>query len=257
MPNSDIHALSFNRTTNSVIFHLERNSNSLKRISQQVSYPWDVLELSSISICVRGNPPLPTSVTKFMLHYTSPRIFLLSIVFVFLIIVVYLILVKYTNFIRVEKEKSPFSLAQSQMAFWTLLVSSSVVYIWLTTDNLPDLTSSTLTLMGISLATIAGGKAVPYLKKEIPPAVPKTEGFWRDILSDSSSVTIHRFQMVLWTIILGFIYVQKVIFYQQIPEFSNNYLLMTGLSSGTYILLKTVESRDSKDTNDKVIQNGS
>jgi hypothetical protein len=242
MPYHDIPAIGFNRTTNSVIFHLNRNSNSLKRIAQQFTYPWEKIQISNVSICIRGNPPLPTRVTKFMLHYFSPWIFLLSLIYVLVIIVVYLILVNSTNFIMVKKNNR-FSLAQSQMAFWTLLISSSVVYIWLTTNNLPDLTASTLVLMGISLATTAGAKSIPYFDKNKPPAKLKQEGFWKDILSDANGVTIHRFQMVLWTIILGFIYVQKVIFYQQITEFPETYLVLMGISSGGYVLLKTVENR--------------
>jgi hypothetical protein len=244
MPCKDIPILSINRSANSIIYNLDRNSNSLKRIAQQFTFPWEKTRISNVSLCVSGAPPLATRITKFTLHYSSPRIFLLSVIFVLIITVVYLILVKSTHFIRVGKEGSPFSLAQAQIAFWTLLVSSSVFYIWLTTKNLPDLTESTLALMGISIATTAGAKSVSYLMKSKPQTEVKSEGFWKDILSDANSVNIHRFQMVLWTVILGFIFVQKVIFYQQMPVFPDTYLILTGISSGAYVLLKTVEERN-------------
>ena len=53
--------------------------------------------------------------------------------------------------------------------------------------------------------------------------------------------------MVLWTVILGIIFALRVYGYQQMPEFSENYLLLMGVSSGAYVLLKTVESRDKTD----------
>jgi hypothetical protein len=248
MPCSDIPVVSLNRATNTIIFHLDRNAETLKKIGKLFSYPWDEIILSRVSICISGSPPLPTRVEEFMLRCSSRWTLYSALILIAVILGSFVLLVKFTNLLRVGRDDSPYSLAQTQLGFWTVLVAASVLYIWITTTNLPELSPATLALLGISIATTAGGKLVTYARQENPPANVKTEGFIKDILSDSNSVTMPRFQMFLWTLILGFIFIQKVIYYQQIPEFSETYLVLTGISSGAYVLLKTVESRDQTNT---------
>jgi hypothetical protein len=243
IPCFDIPAYRFDRIRNTIVFHLERDSNTLKKITQLFPFPWSRIELSSISICTSGNPPLPTKVKNFEFHFTSPMIGIYSLILVIVIFGSFFILVKYTNIIRVGDKNTSYSLAMSQLAFWTLLISTSVIYIWLTTTKLPNLTPSTLALLGISIATTAGAKVITYSRQENPEEA-KSENFFIDILSDFKNVNIYRFQMFIWTLILGFIYVQKVIYYQQIPEFSETYLMLMGISSGAYVLLKATDKGD-------------
>jgi hypothetical protein len=69
-------------------------------------------------------------------------------------------------------------------------------------------------------------------------AVPQTRGFIRDILSDSKgTVGLHRFQIVAWTIVLGFIFLVSVVTELSMPDFSAT----LGISSGTYLGFKFPE----------------
>src|SRR5258708_17926336 len=65
------------------------------------------------------------------------------------------------------------------------------------------------------------------------PATSK--GFLTDILSDGENVSFHRFQMVVWTIVLGVIFVWSVYRNMTMPEFDASLLTLMGISSGTYV----------------------
>src|SRR5215216_4006022 len=68
-------------------------------------------------------------------------------------------------------------------------------------------------------------------------------GFLRDILSDSSGYSFHRFQIFAWTIVLGIIFVSSVYNNLTMPEFSSTLLGLMGLSAGTYIGFKFPEQK--------------
>jgi hypothetical protein len=68
-------------------------------------------------------------------------------------------------------------------------------------------------------------------------------GFLRDILSDGSGYSFHRFQIFAWTIVLGIIFVSSVYNNLTMPEFSTTLLGLMGLSAGTYIGFKFPEQK--------------
>jgi hypothetical protein len=70
-----------------------------------------------------------------------------------------------------------------------------------------------------------------------------SKGFLRDILSDASGYSFHRFQIFAWTIVLGIIFVSSVYNNLTMPEFSATLLGLMGISSGTYIGFKFPEQK--------------
>ncbi len=76
-----------------------------------------------------------------------------------------------------------------------------------------------------------------------PASAGMSAGFLRDILSDSSGYSFHRFQIFAWTIVLGVIFVSSVYNRLSMPEFSTTLLGLMGISSGTYIGFKFPEQR--------------
>lgn len=70
-----------------------------------------------------------------------------------------------------------------------------------------------------------------------------SSGFLRDVLSDSSGYSFHRFQIFAWTIVLGIIFVSSVYNRLTMPEFSTTLLGLMGLSAGTYIGFKFPEQK--------------
>lgn len=76
-----------------------------------------------------------------------------------------------------------------------------------------------------------------------PASAGVSHGFLRDILSDASGYSFHRFQIFAWTIVLGVIFVSSVYNGLTMPEFSATLLGLMGLSSGTYIGFKFPEQK--------------
>lgn len=67
-------------------------------------------------------------------------------------------------------------------------------------------------------------------------AVIPSRGFWRDLVSDDrGGVTLDRVQIVVWTLVLGIIFLSSVLLELTMPEFSGTLLALMGISSGTYI----------------------
>jgi hypothetical protein len=60
-----------------------------------------------------------------------------------------------------------------------------------------------------------------------------------DVISDDTEgVAIYRFQMLAWTIALGFVFIFKVAVDRSIPTFDVATLGLLGISSGTYLGFK-------------------
>jgi hypothetical protein len=59
-----------------------------------------------------------------------------------------------------------------------------------------------------------------------------------DLLGDGGHISFHRFQIAVWTIVLGFVFVIRVVSELAMPEFSATVLGLMGISSGTYLGFK-------------------
>jgi len=129
--------------------------------------------------------------------------------------------------------RKAYSLSRTQMALWTFLIAGAIVFIFLVTWNQNTVNPGVLALMGVSfgttiLAATADGNAPPIPSK----------GFISDILSDGDGPSFHRYQMVLFTIILAVIFVVKTATNLVTPQFDASLLGLMGISSGTYLGFK-------------------
>lgn len=70
---------------------------------------------------------------------------------------------------------------------------------------------------------------------------PNSSGFLTDILSDANGYSFHRFQMFIWTIILGGLFLRGVFMELRMPPFSETQLTLMGVSAGTYLGFKLPE----------------
>ncbi len=144
----------------------------------------------------------------------------------------------------------PYSLSLFQMVFWFFLVIAAYVFMWLITDELDTITDSILALIGIGSATALGATLIDRTKKAPAPDEPggKSRGFINDVISDPSGVSLHRFQMFVWTLVLGVIFIGSVYKNLEMPEFSATLLGLMGISSGTYLGFKVPEKQGSDTT---------
>jgi predicted membrane channel-forming protein YqfA (hemolysin III family) len=69
---------------------------------------------------------------------------------------------------------------------------------------------------------------------------PMASGSWlRDVLTDNNGmVALHRFQILVWTGVLGVIFVTSVLRDLTMPEFNTTLLALMGISAGTYLGFK-------------------
>lgn len=164
--------------------------------------------------------------------------------------------------------KRPFSLAQSQMAWWFALVLAAYVFLFLITGDIPALTAQTLILMGIGTGTALGAKNKTNAKLDrfksllaqiasnpVPANVANlreearrlaadlsSKNFVNDILTDVDGISLHRFQSFIWTIALGAVFVIEVVIKRQLPQFDEYTLGILGISAGTYLGFKIPET---------------
>lgn len=146
-----------------------------------------------------------------------------------------------------EGARKPFSLARCQMAFWFIMVIAAFLFIWLVTNAFDIITPSTLALIGIGSGTALGAAAIEVSKDQgAQPKARKSEGFLRDILNDpSGGVSFHRFQMFVWTIVLGLLFLFSVWRRLSMPDFGSTLLALQGISAGTYLGFKIPEGKTS------------
>lgn len=72
---------------------------------------------------------------------------------------------------------------------------------------------------------------------------PVSESFRNDLLTDANGVNLHRFQMVVWTIVLAVLFCIGVYKELAMPAFSGTLLALMGISSGTYLGFKIPEKQ--------------
>jgi hypothetical protein len=70
---------------------------------------------------------------------------------------------------------------------------------------------------------------------------PVSRGLLGDLVNDRNGISFHRFQILVWTLALGFLFVIEVYQRLSMPEFSTNLLALMGISSGTYLGFKIPE----------------
>src|SRR5260221_2505239 len=179
-----------------------------------------------------------------------------------------------------EGKLPPFSLAKTQAAVWFFLVFAALVFIWLmTTDYNGVRTTNTLALIGNGSGTTLGAAMVEaarsdqwrkeredlqrQLDKETAklmaspnnPVIhqniadleqkirPASRGLIQDLLTDVNGITLHRFQMLLWTVSLGLVFIVGVYQKLAMPEFDATLLALMGISSGVYLGFKIPEKQ--------------
>lgn len=154
---------------------------------------------------------------------------------------------------KIPKGKEPcYSLGRTQLVVWITIISSVYVYaiLW-DNQDLGIINNTALILMGISGGTFLAGAIVDT--SEINQGTPRMQdlpssgNFFYDILSDDQGVSIHRVQNFIWTLVAIVIY-----FYRYanpphgeapgLPVLDPTLLALTGISSLTYLTLKTREN---------------
>jgi hypothetical protein len=142
-----------------------------------------------------------------------------------------------------DVRKRPFSLARTQFSFWTILIACSYVFLWISTGETPVLSNASLILLGISGGTSILAKLIENNQQTVNLNEDKvSKGFFVDIMSDEKGISVHRFQMLVFTIVSGVIFIHDVKAIFEMPELNDTLLLLMGISNGTYAGFKVTEN---------------
>ena len=194
-------------------------------------------------------------------HYYFPLIF-----FLFLILLIW----ADARFaiLRNGSLASSFSWSRIQLSWWSLIILSSLTSILWVTGRIAEPSLSLLLLLGLSLSTTGVAKVVDSVKKAHGgnEAEGKSKGLLKDILWDSSGISIHRFQSLIINLTYGIWFIFYVVRRLDkerhcellsshllkacelepqnfiLPDISDNNLLLLTLSAFTYSVLRTPSS---------------
>ena len=245
-----------------VRFQLDRTADSDKAWHVLLAEPVSFTRKVEVSIGSKGRLAFPTDVEAFELEIVPALEFVSFLIGLLLTILIAAYLARTTTILRnpvpgLPPTQAPYSLSRFQLAFWSLLVIAAYLFIWLITQELDTITGSVLALLGIGSATALGATIIDQGKPaskapaapivEVPPGtvVPATpmpsRGFLNDVLSDDYGLSIYRFQLFAWTLVLGVIFCASVYNGLAMPQFSTTLLGLMGISSGTYLGFKVPE----------------
>ncbi len=252
--------------TGQVRFLLDRTSDSDQAWHVLLAEPVSFTKKVEVSVGTQGRLALPTNVKNFELEIVPAIEFVGYLIGLLLAILMMAYMAKTTTILRdpvpgLPPAQAPYSLSRFQLAFWSLLVIAAYLFIWLITQELDTITGSVLALLGIGSATALGAtiidqgkpartapaspivEAPPGTVAPATPAVPvASRGFLNDVLSDDQGISIYRFQLFAWTLVLGVIFCASVYNGLAMPQFSTTLLGLMGISSGTYLGFKVPEN---------------
>ena len=259
-----------------ISFFLERVQDNDSSWHRLLGSPSGFERTVSVSVGTSTETPILSDVDDFQLILLP--VVESSIFFVILVLAIFLLFRLAVKSAMLRNPRVPagpgklsrYSLARCQMAFWFFLTIAAYGFIWVVTGELDTITKSVLALLGIGAGTALGSSVIESGKGEAasssestaggddklkgesagavkPEATPPVEesissaGFLTDILSDSRGISLYRFQLVAWTVVLGMIFCSSVYETLSMPEFNSTLLGLLGISSGTYLGLKFPE----------------
>lgn len=216
---------------------------------------WDMLFQKKSSYLMTIEPALaiggdlPISVAKPFQFQVAPagRILLTLAVCLAILVIAFYILASRGNALR-NGDSGLYSLGKSQMAFWGLLVVLTFAGVWFLTGTMEFIPPQVLILLGISGATGLSAVVIGTSKKAKTQSRlgelerQQSKGFWRDICDDGNGLSFHRLQVVIWTLVLGAVWIRSVADVMSMPEFSETLLTLLGISNATYLGFKFPEN---------------
>jgi hypothetical protein len=205
-----------------------------------------IVSLANDSVEIKGATPAQSTIT---LRIFDPWSALFALIVVVIMGGLLIWLCATTSIVRDRATTAPptsgaaYSLARCQLAFFSFVIIATFIFIWLATGSFNGvLTAQCLVLLGISTATTAGSTIIDSDKSNKGAPPPAHVNFFSDILTDSTGITVYRFQVLVWTLLMGAMFVLSAFQQLTLPVFDNNLLILSGLSSATYIGLKIPES---------------
>lgn len=144
----------------------------------------------------------------------------------------------------------PYSFSRAQLLWWTLIIASCYVLGYGHSESLPMVNSTCIALLGIGLGTTTLARVVDNTQVNNAATAgtgrhqnENSQGFLIDLLSDETGVSVHRFQSLIFNVLFGISYITDFFnLNYMLPTYSNQQLMLLGISSGAYLALKINEN---------------
>lgn len=239
---------SCNPNTCRVRFHLDRNEENDAVWHTLLRSPTGFTRKVLVSVGPSQDEMITTLVEDSQLEILPPTEFYIFVAILGVTLLVFLYLTRRTDILRnphvvpPEGAAPPYDLGRFQMAFWFFLVVSAYVFIWMVTQELDTITGSVLGLLAIGSGTALGSSLIDGERPDSPAKeVRASRGFLHDVLHDARGLSLYRFQLFVWTLVLGVIFCISVYDGLAMPQFNPTLLGLMGISSGTFLGAKFPE----------------
>ncbi|WP_047249362.1 hypothetical protein [Chromobacterium subtsugae] len=136
-----------------------------------------------------------------------------------------------------------FSLARSQLLWWTLSVALVAGWLLIVTGNLLSSTPQVLALLGISAGTSGLASLVDQPDGGAQAAaLGRSRGWVRDVLDDGQGISVHRYQALLANAGIGLVFIYKSVELKAFYAIDPMWLGVLGVSSVLYVGMKSRET---------------
>ncbi len=153
----------------------------------------------------------------------------------------------------VSGKLAPYSLARTQMAFWTVIILISIFWIWYDQGIFVEITSQVLVLIGISAGTTITANLIDNADLKDASITTRhqdtssSNNILLNIVSDQNGLSIHRFQNVIFSMAIGCYFLFEVFTNSKIPTLNENLMVLMGISASTYLAIKKGENSSLRD----------
>lgn len=247
VPQKGIKAINKNASQKAMTFKLLRtkDEDDLLNSFYDLGSPY-----KQVNIAIGNEQECITDTKAFTIVLFNPTILIIGCILILILLITFFHLNYRSPIIKdespLEQKVKPYSLSRTQLAWWSIIILASFIFLICVTDELYTITGSAVILLTISAATSAAGKIIDNNDINTPGdrhQDKKSSGFFMDILSDDHGVSIHRFQSVAFNIVIGLYFLYEVIMHLHMPEIDGSLLTLMGISSGTYAVLKASENK--------------
>lgn len=137
-----------------------------------------------------------------------------------------------------------YSISLTQILLWTYITIFGIVYVYWITGDFLNITSQLLILLGIGGGTALGAKinALSRNARSRPEAIPSKypdllieRPQLRNLICIGDELNIFKFQVLVFTLLTGWIVLEEIIQKCVFPEIPGSMLTLMGLSSAVYL----------------------
>lgn len=153
-----------------------------------------------------------------------------------------------------------YSISITQILLWTYITIFGIVYVYILSGAFLEITSQLLMLLGIGGGTALAAKINAISKSEEIPSkyldlveTTRREPELRNLISIGDKLNIFKFQMLVFTLLAGYMVLMEIIQARTFPLIPGNLIALMGLSSAVY-LGNEVSQRDKKNLWEEVKQ---